>query len=432
MDRINRELLDFIAESPTAWHAAANVAQELEAAGYTRIYEDEDWELKLPGKYYVVRNSSSLIALNLPEDVSNFLIMASHDDAPGFRIKMDGEETVLGLYTRLGVEKYGGMLCSTWLDRPLSIAGRVGVRQNGHIVFKLVDFKRDLVLIPNLAIHLDRSANDDKNYNVNVDMIPLLGGPSLKVGWAGLVAQELGVETEDVISRELNLYTRTRGTMWGAENEFISAPRLDDLQCVFACTKGFLRVDKPQRAAVLCVIDNEEVGSKTRQGADSTFLDDVLYRVYESLGHSMAEYRSALARSFMVSADNAHAVHPNHPEFADRNERPAMNGGIVFKYNANQRYITDGISAAVFGQICQSVDVPVQRYSNRPDLHGGTTMGNISLSHVSIPALDIGLAQLAMHSSYETAGAKDTEYLIRAAAAYYASDYHVIRESIAL
>ncbi|MCR5664003.1 MAG: M18 family aminopeptidase [Oscillospiraceae bacterium] len=432
MDRINRELLDFIEESPTAWHAAANVAAELEAAGYTRIYEDEDWELSLPGKYYVVRNSSSLIALNLPAEVTNYLIMAAHDDAPSFRIKIDGEETTLGLYTRLGVEKYGGMLCSTWLDRPLSVAGRVAVREDGRIRFKLVNFKRDLVLIPNLAIHMDRSANDDKSYNINVDMMPLLGSAGLKTGFAALVAQELGVKEEDVITRELNLYTRTRGTVWGAENEYVSAPRLDDLQCVFACLKGFLQAEKPRRAAVLCILDNEEVGSKSRQGADSTFLDDVLFRVYASLGHSPAQYRSALARSFMVSADNAHAVHPNRPEFADRNERPAMNGGIVFKYNANQRYITDGISAAIFGEVCKSVGVPIQRYSNRPDLHGGTTMGNISLAHVSIPALDIGLAQLAMHSSYETAGAKDTEYLIRAAGAFFASDYQVQRESASI
>ncbi len=429
MDSINRELLDFIDASPTAWHAAANVARELEAAGYTRIYEDEDWQLSLPGKYYVVRNSSSLIALNLPEKVSNFLIMAAHDDAPVFRIKVDGEEKAQGLYTRLGVEKYGGMLCSTWLDRPLSVAGRVAVRENGKILFKLVNIDRDLVLIPNLAIHMDRSANDSKSFNVNVDMMPLFGSADLKTDLVALVAQALGVDEKDVITSELNLYIRTPGTMWGAENEYISAPRLDDLQCVFGCLKALLAVDKPQRANVLCVLDNEEVGSNTRQGADSTFLDDVLFRVYAALGHSPSEYRSALARSFMVSADNAHAVHPNRPEFADRNERPTMNGGIVFKYNANQRYITDGISAAVFGEICSSVKVPIQRYSNRPDLHGGTTMGNISLSHVSIPALDVGLAQLAMHSSYETAGAKDTEYLIRAGRAFYASDYHVERES---
>ena len=430
MQDLNRELLDFIAASPTAWHAAENVAQALEQAGYTRLWEEEDWQLKLPGKYYVVRNSSSLIALNLPETFSNYLIMAAHDDAPSFRIKMDGEETVLGLYTRLGVEKYGGMLCSTWLDRPLSVAGRVAVRENGRITFKLFNIDRDLVLIPNLAIHMDRTANDGKDYNVNVDMMPLLGGPELKTGFYKLVAEELGVAEEDVISRELNLYTRTRGTVWGAENEFISAPRLDDLQCVFGCMKGFLQAEKPHCAAVYCATDNEEVGSKTRQGADSTFLDDVLFRVYAALGNDQAAYRAALARSFLVSADNAHAVHPNHPEFADRNERPAMNGGIVFKYNANQRYITDGISAAVFGEICRRAGVPIQRYSNRPDLHGGTTMGNISLSHVSIPSLDIGLAQLAMHSSYETAGAKDTEYLVRAAKTFYESAYRVVGKQV--
>jgi len=432
MENVNRELLDFIQASPTAWHAAANIAAELERAGYTRLYEEEDWQLHAPGKYYAVRNGSAVIALNLPERPDGFLIMAAHDDSPSFRVKAEGEEKTLGLYSRLAVEKYGGMLCSTWLDRPLSLAGRVAVREEGGVTMKLVNIDRDLLVIPNVAIHMDRSANEGKNFNVNVDMIPLIGSAEMKTGLNALIAETLGVKEEDIVSRELNLYPRTPGTVWGAENEYISAPRLDDLQCAFGCMKGFLQADKPKKATVLCVFDNEEVGSGTRQGADSGFLDDMLSRACAALGYTDAQYRAALANSFMVSADNAHAVHPNHPEYADRNERPVMNGGIVIKFNAAMSYTTDGLSAAVFSELCRAAEVPVQRYSNRPDLRGGGTLGHISLAHVSVPTLDIGLAQLAMHSSYETAGAKDTEYLARAARAFYESGYRVNGESITL
>ena len=432
MENMNRELLDFIDRSPTAWHAAANIAAELERAGYTRLYEEEDWQLRAPGKYYAVRNGSAVIALNLPEGADGFLIMAAHDDSPSFRVKAEGEEKTLGLYSRLAVEKYGGMLCSTWLDKPLSLAGRAAVREGDGITMKLVNIDRDLLVIPNVAIHMDRSANEGKNFNVNADMIPLIGTADMKTGLNALIAEALGVKEEDIVSRELNLYPRTPGTVWGAEKEFISAPRLDDLQCAFGCMKGFLQAEKPKKATVLCVFDNEEVGSSTRQGADSGFLDDVLSRAWAALGHSDAQYRAALANSFMVSADNAHAIHPNHPEYADRNERPVMNGGIVIKFNAAMSYTTDGLSAAVFSELCRKAEVPVQRYSNRPDLRGGSTLGNISLAHVSVPTLDIGLAQLAMHSSYETAGAKDTDYLVRAARAFYESGYRVSGENISL
>ena len=417
----NRELLSFIEASPTAFHAVKELETMLEKAGYQRLREEEPWTLSFPGKYYVTRNGSSLIALDLPEHFDSYMMMAAHTDSPSFRIKADGEEKVLGLYSRLGVEKYGGMLCNTWMDRPLSIAGRVMIREGDKLVCRLVKFERDLVLIPNLAIHMDRSANDGKVFNVNEDMMPLIGSYTLQETVNGLIARELGIRAEDIVSRELNLYARTPGTVWGADREYISAPHLDDLMCVFGCLQGFLSKTALKQAAVFVALDNEEVGSSTRQGADSSFLEDTLRRVWSASGRSDAEYRQALAGSFMVSADNAHAVHPNHPEFADRNERPTMNGGIVLKYNANQRYVTDAVSAGVFTEICRRAGVPVQHYSNRPDLQGGATLGNISLTHVAVRALDIGLAQLAMHSSYETAGAKDTEYLIRAARLFYSS-----------
>lgn len=430
MNDTNRELLDFIAASPTAFHAAANVINELERAGFTRLREEEDWQLALPGKYYVERNGSAVIALDLPEKTDGFLIMAAHTDSPSFRLREKPETESAGLYTQLSVEKYGGMLCSSWMDRPLGLAGRVLLREGDRVAQRLVHLDRDLLLIPNVAIHMDRTANDGKAYNPASDMLPLLGMSLSGARVDALLAEELGVAEEDILSRELYLCLRERGCVWGAGQEFISAPHLDDLQCVFGCLKGFLQPKKLQKAAVFCALDNEEVGSGTRQGADSDFLGDVLSRVCASLGKSDAQYRAALAQSFMVSADNAHAVHPNHPEFADKVDRPALNGGVVVKYNANQRYTTDAVSAAVFGEICRRAEVPVQRYSNRPDIAGGSTLGHISMAQVSVRMLDIGLAQLAMHSAFETAGAKDTEHLIRAAAAFFGSAVRVTESGI--
>lgn len=418
---VNSALFDFIAACPSALHTAESVAKRLAAQGYTELFESEQWQLKPGGKYFTRRGGSAIIAFRAPAgEIKGYMIMAAHGDSPAFKIK-ESAETENDGYRRLCVEKYGGMLCSTWLDRPLSLAGRVLVRGGKGLVSRLVNIDRDLLLIPNVAIHMDRGANDGKKYDVNVDMLPLLGQAARGAGLKALVAAELGVAEEDIVSKELTVYCRSEGRVWGAENEYISAPRLDDLQCVFGCMEGFLQAQQGQSAPVLCVFDNEEVGSGTKQGADSDFLSAVLRRIWAGLGLEEGGYLPALAESFMVSADNAHAVHPNHPEYADRNDRPKMNGGIVIKYNANQKYTTDGVSAAVFGEICRRAGVKTQRFTNRPDLAGGSTLGNISSAHVSIDTVDIGLAQLAMHSAYETAGAEDTEALIRAAAAFFSS-----------
>lgn len=418
---VNSALFDFIAACPSALHTAESVAKRLAAQGYTELFESEQWRLKPGGKYFTRRGGSAIIAFRAPAgEIKGYMIMAAHGDSPAFKIK-ESAETENDGYRRLCVEKYGGMLCSTWLDRPLSLAGRVLVRGGKGLVSRLVNIDRDLLLIPNVAIHMDRGANDGKKYDVNVDMLPLLGQAARGAGLEALVAAELGVAEEDIVSKELTVYCRSEGRVWGAENEYISAPRLDDLQCVFGCMEGFLQAQQGQSAPVLCVFDNEEVGSGTKQGADSDFLSAVLRRIWAGLGLEEGGYLPALAESFMVSADNAHAVHPNHPEYADRNDRPKMNGGVVIKYNANQKYTTDGVSAAVFGEICRRAGVKTQRFTNRPDLVGGSTLGNISSAHVSIDTVDIGLAQLAMHSAYETAGAEDTEALIRAAAAFFSS-----------
>lgn len=431
MDRNwNEELLSFIAASPTAFHACRNLAERLAGEGYTELREQDAWALQQGGRYFVRRNGSALIAFRIPRGgVKGFLMMAAHADSPSFKIKEHAAVPTAGMYTRLNVEKYGGMLCASWMDRPLSVAGRAAVRQDGRIVMKLVNIQRDLLLIPHVAIHMDRSVNDGKKFDPNTDMLPLFGDSEAAGDFDRLIAESLGIKQENVLATDLFLYPRTPGSIWGARGEYLSSPRLDDLQCVFGCTEGFLQAEEGENVPVLCVFDNEEVGSGTKQGAGSSFLQDVLARAAESCG---AELRRCLAGSFLVSADNAHALHPNHPEYADRNDRPEMNKGIVVKYNANQRYTTDAVSAAAFTELCRKAGVPTQRFTNRADLPGGSTLGNISTAHVSVDSVDIGLAQLAMHSAYETAGTKDTEYLIRAARAYYASSFARCEDGISL
>ena len=430
MTETNRKLLDFIDQSPTAWHACAKLAERLLHENYQELLETDDWALQPGGKYFLLRNGSSLVAFRIPrKEFPGFLMMAAHSDSPCFKLRGKPDSPSAGLYTRLSVERYGGMLCAPWMDRPLSVAGRVTVRNEGRLLTRLINIDRDLLIIPNLAIHMDRKANEGKAYDLKADMLPLLGSEKAAGRMEAILAEAAGTVPENVVSADLCLYPRTPGVVFGADEEFIAAPRLDDLQCVFGCFEGFLSAGEGKNAPLLCVFDNEEVGSSTRQGADSDLLAETMRRICAALGRDLG--RSAAA-SFMVSADNAHAVHPNHPEYADSQDRPRMNGGIVIKHNANQKYTTDAVSGAVFAEVCARAGVPVQHYSNRPDLPGGSTLGNISTAHVSVPTVDIGLAQLAMHSCYETAGSEDTEYLIRAARAYYESGYCQTAEGIEL
>ena len=414
---VSQELLKFLQKSPTAFHAVAQMKDELLKARFTELKENERWKIERGGHYFVTRNDSSLIAFTIPENgIDKMHILTSHSDSPTFKIKENPEIEVEKHYVKLNVEKYGGMLCAPWFDRPLSVAGRVIIKDktNGQFTSKLVNIDRDLVMIPNLAIHMNREINSGYNYNAQKDLLPLYGCGSPKGTFMEQIAEAAGVEKDEILGHDLFLYNRQEGSIWGASEEFISSGRLDDLQCAFASLQGFLSGEKKECMAVHCVLDNEEVGSGTKQGAASTFLFDTLIRVHEALGYDGEDYRVHLADSFMISADNAHAVHPNYGEFADPTNRPAMNEGIVIKYNANQRYTTDTVSAAVFQGICQRADVPVQRYSNRADLPGGSTLGNISTAHFSVPTVDIGLPQLAMHSAVETAGMMDTEYAVRA------------------
>lgn len=427
---ITEGLKNFLQKSPTAFHAVDNIEKELEENGYRRLEEAEAWKVAPGGKYYVTRNGSSIIAFHIGSALSDygFQIAASHSDSPAFKVKENAELPVKDKYIQLNTEGYGGMLCSTWFDRPLSVAGRVLVKEEGRLVPKLFDAGRDLVLIPSVAIHMNRNVNEGYAYNKQIDMLPLFGGADVRNGdFKKLVAGELGVDESSVYGSDLYLYNRMQPSVWGAKEEYISAPHLDDLQCAYATLRGFLQGYHPQNINVYACFDNEEVGSGTKQGADSTFLEDVLRRLNAGLGKVEEDYYRAVASGFMLSADNAHAVHPNHPQKTDAVNCVYMNEGVVVKSHAGQKYTSDAASIAVFREICERADVPLQFFANRSDQAGGSTLGNISNGHVSLNTVDIGLPQLAMHSAYETAGIKDTQYMAKAAEEFYRTHISIER-----
>ena len=412
MDQRIEKLTAFLDKSHSVFHAVAELVRELEAAGYAPLQESENWQLVKGGKYYMTRGGSALVAFRVPEEApKGFVMSASHADRPTFQIKENSE--LVGAYTRLAVERYGGMLLATWLDRPLSVAGRVVVETEKGVEARLVDIDRDLLLIPNVAIHMNRKVNEGYAWNPGVDLLPLAGTKAAAGKFWQAVENAAGGK---VLGHDLYLYVRQKACVWGLDEEFISSPALDDLQCAWGCAQGFLKAKDSGSIPVLAVFDSEEVGSASLQGAASDLLENVLERICDGLSLNR---KTMLANSFMVSADNAHALHPNHPELSDSANAPVVGGGVVIKFNSSQRYTSNGLSAAVFGKICGDAGVPVQTYRNRADLPGGSTLGCISLGHVSVPSVDIGLAQLAMHSSYETAGVADSLALEDAMTAYY-------------
>lgn len=415
-----KELFNFIDGSPTCFHAMANLEKMLEDEGFVRLDEKDIWEIENEGKYYVNRNGSSIIAFVMPaQKPAGFHMVAAHSDSPCFKLKEAPEIVVDDVYLKLNVEKYGGMILSTWLDRPLSIAGRVIIKSNNSLESRPVNLDRDAAIIPNLAIHMNRDMNKGIEYNPQVDMLPLIGEAGSKKEFLELIAKEAAVSAEDILGSDLFLYNRDKCRLIGIDDAFIAGPRLDDLECAFAGMTALVN-EKPENYINICAIfDNEEVGSRTRQGADSTFLKDVLVRICTKLGMDEEGYRRMLADSFLISADNAHALHPNHQEKADLTNKPVLNGGIVIKYHGSQRYATDAYSAAYMKDICKRAGVPYQSYANRSDIAGGSTLGNILVSQVSVDMVDIGLPQLAMHSAMETAGVKDVDYLIDAFRTFY-------------
>lgn len=428
------QLCGFIRKSPSCYHVVENFRQELLDRKFVELREEDAWNLERGGRYFVTRNHSSIISFQIPERrAASLHMIASHSDSPTFKIKQNPEIKGAGHTVRLNIEGYGGMLCSPWFDRPLGVAGRVFVEEERGIREALVSPDSDMLLIPSLAIHMNRQANSEASCNIQEDMLPLFAMEG-STSFEERIAAEAGLsprETDKIIGMDLFLVNRTEPVLWGGSREFLSAPRLDDLECAFCTFRGFLESLEKTAGDILpvhIVFDNEETGSRTKQGADSTFLTDTLERIREKMGTGAEEWHRAIARSFLVSADNAHAVHPNFQAKADPVLRPSLNGGIVLKYHANQQYTTDGGSEAVFRSICRRHRIPFQCFANRADMRGGSTLGNILSSHLSVRTVDVGLPQLAMHSPYETAGSRDPEALLEFSRAFYGEELPEMQE----
>ncbi|MBR2578251.1 MAG: M18 family aminopeptidase [Erysipelotrichaceae bacterium] len=413
-----KDLIKFLNNSPTAFEAVENISEILKENGYEELKEEETFKIRKGGKYYVSRNGSSLIAFNVGRKLNDpsLQITASHGDCPTFKIKPESAIFEDG-YLKLDTEVYGGALYYPWFDRPLSIAGRLVVKdRKGTIKVRSYVHGKPFCLIPSQAIHFNRKANEELKFNAQVDLLPIcaLKKKDLK--------EYLKEETkEEVLSYDLYLYPLQSAYVWGMDDEFISSFHLDDLECAYTCLKGFVDTFNDDNVNVYCCFDNEEVGSLTRQGAASDFLENTLKRVCEAL---KLDYYVLLAKGMLLSCDNAQGLHPNHPEKYDILNRPLLNKGIVIKSNANQSYTSDALSSAILKDLLDRNRIPNQSFANRSDIRGGSTLGNISNSHVSILSADIGLAQLAMHSIMETAGTKDVGYMIKGIKAFYKAHLH--------
>lgn len=413
-----KQLLEFIENSPTAYQAVDTAVAILEEQGFVRLGAQNAWKLEPGMGYYTVQNGTSIIAFCMPAGkIDSIMMAASHSDSPTFKLKANCEADAFGEYVKLNTERYGGMILSTWLDKPLSLAGRLVVKGEQGIKTVSVKVDRDLVLIPNVAIHQNRMHNDGFVFNAQTDMMPLYGMADAKGSLMATVAEAAGVSAGDVIGSDLYLYNRTPGTIWGADDAFFSAPRIDNLMCAYGTLLGFLQSTTAQNTLqVWACFDNEETGSRTKQGAGALWMRDTLERVCEANG---TDLRRVLPASMMLSADNAHAKHPNHPELSDAQNAPRMGGGVVIKANASQSYATDGISCAIFSEICKKAGVPTQPFANRSDSPGGSTLGSIADTLLPMNTVDIGMAQLAMHSSYETAACADNEHIVNASRAFF-------------
>ena len=428
---ILKDLMNFLDSSVTMFHAINECEKVLQNCGYIYLPENEKWNIRA-GKYYTKRNSSSLIAFDIADGDYHFQISAAHSDSPTFKLK-DRPIIESNGYLKLNVEAYGGMIDATWLDKPLTLAGRVMVDTGCGIETRLLYIDKDLLIIPNVPIHFNREINKGFAFNNQVDMLPVFSAGNLsEADFDKMLAKELGVKPEAILAKDLYLVNRQKATVIGYDNELISSGRLDDLECVYTSLLGFIEAMNNDHINVFAVFDNEEVGSVTKQGAMSTFLVSTLNRINKALGKSDEDYYRAIAKSMLISCDNAHAIHPNHPELFDVKNRPVLNKGIAIKESANQKYTTDAFSRAVLKKILDKNNIPYQTFANRSDIIGGSTLGNLSNTAVSMNAVDIGLPQLAMHSAYETAGAKDVEYAIEALRAFFETNIDIKDDKVSL
>ena len=429
---INR-LLKFLDASPVNFLAARNIACELEQNGYRRLDPQQPLgELKAGDKVYVTKNDSSVYAFRLgrkPLAETGFHMICAHSDSPTFRVKPHAEMTGEGRLVRLNTEVYGGPILSTWFDRPLTLAGRVIVRGKDAMSPEtmLMHVRRPLLQISNLAIHFNRQVNDGVKLSKQKDMLPLLGliNDELEQGnlLMNVIVEELSkqrpVSHEDILDFDLYLADTQPACTFGVHDEFISSGRLDDLSMCFAGLEALIAAPENDTTQVLAIFDNEETGSQTKQGAGSPFLASMLMRIARQQSGTEEAYWQAVERAFMISADNAHAFHPNYAEKYDPTNHPMLGGGPAIKFNASQKYASDAVSAAIFAEICRKAGVPCQRFVNHSDVAGGSTLGNILASTVPLRGVDMGNAILGMHSCRETGSVADHEYCVRAFTEFY-------------
>jgi len=427
-NKLSQELLEFIYKSASPFHAIDNMATKLDNAGFKQLNLSQAWKIEKGGKYYVTRNGSALFAFIIGKGMpqkEGFKIISAHSDSPTFRIKPDPEIVVDNHFIKLNTEVYGGPILMSWLDRPLSIAGRVTIKGE-HPLWpknKLINFNRPLVIIPSLAIHLNRSVNDGIELNKQKDMLPLLGllpeNKNKKDFLKNILASELKIRANEILDYDLTLNEFNHGNIMGINNEFISSPKIDNLAMAHAGLKAILNSKPTASTQMLCIFDNEEVGSLTKQGADSPLFKNILKRILNHLNITGEDFYRTIYQSFMISADMAHSVHPNYPEKHDPNLHPVINKGPVIKITANQKYTSDGDSIAVFESICKKADIPCQKFVNRSDIPGGSTLGNLSTGQIDIRSVDVGNPMLAMHSIRELAGVLDHNYIIKAFETFY-------------
>ena len=423
-----QSLINFIDKSPSVYHAVDVMSNMLTKAGFKALQLTDAWELKKGEKYYITRNGSALFAFILGTgelETEGFRIVASHSDSPTFKIKPSPEMDVENYFIKLNTEVYGGPILMSWLDRPLSIAGRVSLKGNHalHPNNQLVDFGRPIAIIPNLAIHLNRSVNEGVELNKQIDMLPLLGINATEKDSKGFLkealAKEMNVNASDILDFDLTLYEHNKGCLMGINNEFISSAKIDNLAMTHAGLTAILNNSAQPFTQMLAVFDNEEVGSLTKQGAGSPLFKHLFERILSILGKDVESTHRCLYNSFMVSADMAHSVHPNRPEKHDPVLHPLLNKGPVIKIHANQKYTSDGDSVAVFEALCQKASVPYQKFVNRSDAAGGSTLGNISTGQLEIRSVDVGNPMLAMHSARELSGVDDHHYMTKVLKEFY-------------
>lgn len=425
---IINNLMTFLDVSPTCYQAVQYSAEMLEYNGYVKLDKKDNWNLEANGKYYIVNNDSALIAFRIGStdtDSLKFHLIGSHSDSPTFRVKPSSEMPVKDSYIKLNTEVYGGPILSTWFDRPLSIAGRVFLRGSNPYepILKLINIDRNLMIIPNLAIHMNREINSGYSYNAQVDTLPLLSMINENLEkeniLINLLSEELGISKDDILDFDLYLYAREKAALVGLNKEFISSGRLDNLAMAHASLTALIDSGESESTNVVIITDNEEVGSMTRQGADSPMIADTLMRITLSLTGDIEDYFKALSRSFMISSDMAHALHPNHPEKSDPTVYPVINGGPVIKIAASKSYTSDAYSISVYKEICKNAGVPVQEFTNRSDSRGGSTIGPITSKHLDIASVDIGNPTLSMHSVRELAGVDDHYYVYKSFLEFY-------------